>query len=190
MIPPDADLGRPRVGMMATVAETRTLISDEMRGVVGKVMAEATSYPIAEADIRRWAAAVYFPEVPPRLFWDEEYARSTPFGGIVAPEEFNPFAWMTKDPPPTRRSSSRGGYEAVFGIEPPPHKANLQSQVRVGYGKVRMRPGDVIRSTRRITDYFEREGRMGLQLYTTIALELVNQRDEWVKTLETVYVRF
>ena len=43
------------------------------------------------------ALAVYYPDVPPRLFWDEEYARSTRHGGIVAPEDFNPFAWFTAD---------------------------------------------------------------------------------------------
>jgi N-terminal half of MaoC dehydratase len=178
-------------GHDGAVAETtRTLISEEMRGIVGQVMARATSFPISASDIRKWAAAVYFPEVPPPLFWDEEYAATTPWGGIVAPEEFNPFAWMTKDPEPKRRESTRGAFEAQLGVTPPPYKANLQSQVRVRYGGVRMRPGDVIRSTRRITDYFEREGRMGLQLYTTIALDYVNQRDEWIKTLETVYLRW
>jgi len=44
------------------------------------------SYPITVSDIRRWAMAVYYPEEPPRLFWDEEYARATRHGGIVAPE--------------------------------------------------------------------------------------------------------
>ena len=108
----------------------------------------------------------------------------------MAPEEFNPFAWMAADPPPKRREPPRGAYETQLGVAPPPTKVNMQSQIRVGYSGMRMRPGDVIRSTRRITEYFEREGRMGLQLYTTIALELVNQRDEWIKTLETVYVRW
>ena len=37
---------------------------------------------------------------PPREYWDEEYAATTPAGGIVAPEEFNPFAWMTAAGPP------------------------------------------------------------------------------------------
>ena len=168
----------------------KTLITDEMRGIVGKVMARQTSFPISVSDIRKWAAAVYYPEVPPPLFWDEEYAATTRFGGIVAPEEFNPFAWMTQDPRPTRREKPRGAYETQLGVTPPPFKANMQSQIRVKYSDVRMRPGDVIRSTRSITEYFEREGRMGLQLYTTISLELVNQRDEWIKTLDTVYVRF
>jgi hypothetical protein len=165
-------------------------VTDEMRGIVGKVMTVLTSFPLSASDIRKWAAAVYYPEVPPPLFWDEEYAASTPFGGIVAPEEFNPFAVMTKDPRPTTRIQRRGRFEHAFGVEPPPAKAILQTEIRVAYTGVRMRPGDVIRSTQRITEYFEREGKMGLQLYTTVSNEYVNQLEERIKLLHTVYVRY
>jgi len=167
-----------------------TFVTDEMRGIVGKVMAALTSFPISTSDIRKWAAAVYYPEVPPRLFWDETYAASTRFGGIVAPEEFNPFAVMTEDPKPTTRIQTRGRFERAFGVEPPLAKAILQTEIRVTYTGVRMRPGDVIRSTQRITEYFEREGRMGLQLYTTVSNEYVNQLEEQIKLLHTVYVRY
>ena len=168
-----------------------TYITEEMRALVGRVMATATSFPIAASDIRRWAAAVYYPEIPPRLFWDAEYATSTPFEGIVAPEEFNPFAIMTADPPPSPRSPPRPGrFERAFGVEPPASRAVLQGAIRVRYTGIRMRPGDVIRSTQRITEYSEREGRMGLQLYTTLSTEFVNQLDQLIKTLDTVYVRY
>ena len=49
--------------------------------------------PIALADIRKWAIAVYWPENPPPLYWDEDYAKTTRYSGIVAPLDFNPFAW-------------------------------------------------------------------------------------------------
>jgi hypothetical protein len=165
-------------------------ITDEMRGIVGWPMSQLMSFPIAASDIRKWAMAVYYPEIPPPLFWDEEYAATTRFGGIVAPEEFNPFAWMTRDPRPAVRPSRHGGFEAVFGVTPPEYRAVLQGERRARYSAVRMRPGDVIRSTSFISAYFEREGKMGLRLYTTISQELVNQRDEWVKTLDTVFVRY
>jgi hypothetical protein len=165
-------------------------VTDEMRGIVGKVMATLTSFPISASDIRKWAAAVYYPEVPPPLFWDEDYAAATRFGGLVAPEEFNPFAVMTKDPPPQTRVQSRGRFERAFGVEPPPARAILQTEIRVAYTGVRMRPGDVIRSVQRITEYFEREGKMGLQLYTTVSNEYINQSEEQIKLLHTVYVRY
>jgi len=48
----------------------------------------------------------------------------------------------------------------------------------------------VIHSADRISEYFEREGKMGLQLYTTISVDFFNQRDEWIKRLDTVFVRY
>ena len=73
-----------------------SLVTDDMRSIVGAVMRQSVSHPVAIADIRKWAIAVYYPETPPRQFWDENYARTTQFGCIVAPEEFNPFAWSTR----------------------------------------------------------------------------------------------
>src|SRR5437016_5375570 len=51
------------------------------------------SAPIRDSDIRLWAIAVYWPESPPRRFWDDAFARGTQWRGIVAPDDFNPFAW-------------------------------------------------------------------------------------------------
>lgn len=178
------------MGHHGTVVAGESYITDEMRAVVGQVMTTKTSFPVSTSDIRKWAAAVYYPEVPPRLFWDEEYAAATRFGGIVAPEEFNPFAVMTRDPPPALRTQSRGRFELAFGIEPPPARAILQTEIRVRYSGTRIRPGDVIRSTERIDEYFEREGRMGLQLYTTVSNEYTNQEGQRVKILYTVYCRY
>ena len=64
---------------------TKSLVTDEMRSIVGLVMRESLSHPVALSDIRKWAIAVYYPEAPPRQFWDEEYAATTQFGGIVVP---------------------------------------------------------------------------------------------------------
>jgi hypothetical protein len=166
-------------------------VTEEMRRIVGKVMRETVSYPISVSDIRKWAMAVYYPETPPRLFWDEDYAAGSRWGGIVAPEDFNPFAWMTRKPTPEDPPVSQTAFsEAELGVTPPPYRAILLTEIRANHGSVRMRPGDVIRSTHRITDYFEREGRMGHMLYTTLSHALVNQRDEWIRTVDSVFVRY
>lgn len=163
-------------------------ITDEMRGIVGKVMREAVSYPIALSDIRKWAMAVYWPEPPPRQYWDEDYAAR--FGGIVAPQDFNPLAWMaarpTPDDPPISMSAFR---ESELGVATPDYKAILLTEIRARHGAP-MRPGDVIRCVWKITDYMEREGRMGLMLYTTLSQEFTNQRGEWVRTLDSVFARY
>jgi hypothetical protein len=88
------------------------------------------------------------------------------------------------------RPPRHGGFEAALGVTPPEYRAVLQGERRARYSDRRMRPGDVIHSTSSISGYFEREGKMGLQLYTTISQELINQNDEWIKTLDVVFVRY
>lgn len=178
------------------VAEVETYITDEMLSIVGETMTTEVSYPIDPSDIRRWAVAAYYPKVPPRYYWDEEYAAESFWGGIVAPEDFNPFAWMTVDPPPVEafvgggRDRPFGDFESALGVSPPPYRATLQGQVTARYTRVRMRPGDVIRSRSYISKYFERTGRMGLQLYTVITLDYFNQNEELVKSRDTTFIRY
>lgn len=166
-------------------------VTDEMQAIVGRAMRESVSYPVSVSDIRKWAMAVYYPDTPPRLFWDEAYAATTPHGGIVAPEEFNPFAWMSEKPSPLDPPISQTAFsEAELGVTPPEYKAIILTEIRATHSGVRMRPGDVIHSAYKITDYFEREGRMGHMLYTTLAEELTNQDGAWIRTVESVFVRY
>src|SRR3954469_16209252 len=100
-----------------------------MRSIVGVSAGGMISYPVSASDIRRWAIAVYYPEPPPRHFVDEDYARTTPFGGIVAPEEFNPFAWgasgaveaaTSRTPLEIDRAlAAAGAGEHRYGVQPP-----------------------------------------------------------------------
>ena len=172
-----------------------TWISDEMRALVGQEFGTPrTSVPISLSDIRKWAMAVYYPEIPPRLFWDEDYARSTRHGGVVAPEEFNPFAWFTADGPtvaPTFSGPIRdSGPEGAFGVAAPETNFILNGGSEVTYG-VRMRPGDVITASRsKVVDYREREARLGLMLFTTTETTWTNQSGEMVKTTQGTNIRY
>src|SRR3989304_10426123 len=69
-----------------------TLITSEMRSRMG-VESIRVSDPIDKSLIRQWALALSWPDAPDPLFWDEEYAKTTRFGGIIAPPFFNPFAY-------------------------------------------------------------------------------------------------
>lgn len=154
-------------------------VSEQMRGCVGRELDRRVSYPIAASDIRRWAVAVYYPELPPPKFWAADE--------LVAPEDFNPFAWLIADPPgppPVLRDP-----EQVLGVAGPEVKVRLRGGMEVEYG-VPMRAGDVITSVRRLAGYDERDGRRGPMLFTTIADDWTNQRGEVVKNFQFTFIRF
>lgn len=164
------------------MSEPETLVTPEMERDRGVWHPGTTSYPITESDIRRWAIATYWPHTPPRLFWDADYANGTRFGGIVAPEDFNPFAWPVPgvDTP-----------EIPLTIPANPGKGQnlLNGGQRDVFG-VRMRPGDVVTSRSRLVDWKERNGRNGLTLFMYRETEWRNQKDEIIKTRTSTLVRY
>ena len=172
-----------------------TWITDEMRAIIGSEYGvPRRSVPISLSDIRRWALAIYYPEVPPRLFWDEEYAASTRYGGVVAPEEFNPFAWFTADGPvipPTFEGEVRGGdMEQAFGVKGPATSYIMNGGIEMAHG-ARMRPGDVISSgLTKLLEYRERETRLGLMLFTITETTWTNQDDEMVRITRGTGIRY
>jgi acyl dehydratase len=156
-----------------------TLISPAMLEAKGRWGETRYSPPIALSDIRRWAIAVYWPEPPPPIHWDEAYAAGTRWGGVIAPPGFNAFAW------PVARSGKRRTIESAGGA--------ARSQMNAGqtdtYGAP-MRPGDVIASRSRLFDMTERQGRFGLTLYVTNELEWTNQKGEFVRRRMGTQIRF
>jgi hypothetical protein len=167
-------------------------ISEAMRDVVGTQIARRVSFPVAESDIRRWAVAVYYPEEPPRQFWDAEYAKNTQYGGIVAPEEFNPFAWMAAEqdePAEQGDDNDPDRTEVRLGIPGPGLKFQLNGGMEVEYG-ARMQPGDVITSISRLAGYTERHGRLGLMLFTVSEDTWTNQAGELVKRTSQTLIRY
>ena len=140
------------------------------------------SFPVDRSDIRRWAIATYWPEQPPRLYWDEDYARTTRWGGIIAPDDFNPFAWpvVPLDAGPARYALPRNGE---------PGQRILNGGVEFEFRQP-IRPGDVISARWRVKDASERGGRMGQMLYIQLERELRNQRDESVRSRIDTVIRY
>lgn len=177
--------------MSGPLTDPRSLLTDDMRACVGRDFRWATSFPVSASDIRRWAVTMYYPNTPPRIFWDAEHAATTRFGGIVAPEDFNPFAWMTVAPgPDSGINPGKPWPEVEFGLPDPPARANIISGMDIEHSGVRMRPGDIIRSTASLASYSEREGRLGLMLVTTTEERWVNQRDELLRTSRIHVLRY
>jgi hypothetical protein len=166
-------------------------ISDAMRAAVGREYRRRTSFPVSRSDIRRWAIAVYYPEPPPAVFWDEASAAAGPRGEIVAPEDFNPFAWMTASGPgdDSGDPNDPDNTEHQLGIDGPGLKFQLNGGLEVEYG-VPMRPGDVITSVASVADYREREGRLGKMLFTVLQDVWTNQHGDEVRRARTTLIRY
>ncbi|MDD2858224.1 MAG: MaoC family dehydratase N-terminal domain-containing protein [Candidatus Nanopelagicales bacterium] len=170
-------------------------ISEAMKAAVGTVTARTTSYPISESDIRKWALAVYWPDKPPAYFIDPAEAAKTVHGGIVAPEDFNPFAWASAGHESLITNSLRAGTndpdstEKSLGIEGPGLTFMLNGGMVCEYG-VRMRAGDVITSEASVGEYSEREGRLGLMLFSRSISTWTNQKGEMVKRTTGTLIRY
>ncbi|HJP40659.1 MAG TPA: MaoC family dehydratase N-terminal domain-containing protein [Dehalococcoidia bacterium] len=157
-------------------------VNEHMLRAKGVWTDERTSPPIAESDIRKWAIATYWPETPPRLHWDAEYAASTRWGGIIAPPDFNPFAWPIKRPTVDPR--------ATQGEKPDGSALTNMNGGQTDTFGVPMRPGDVVTSRTRLFDWNEREGRLGHTLYTFMETEWRNQDGNVIKRRVSTNIRY
>ncbi len=168
----DRDPGAATPGAAAS-----SLVTPEMEARRGLWGLPRASLPIERYDIRVWAIAAYWPAAAPRLYWDEEYATGTRWGGIVAPQDFNPFGWPVgarRDPP---EGFSAPGVPAINGG---------QSDE---YG-VPMRPGDWITKRSRLLEWRERETRMGPTLFITTEVLWLNQRGAFVRRRLSSNIRY
>jgi hypothetical protein len=142
---------------------------EEKKGVWGEAR---VSYPISESDIRKWAIAVYWGETPPRIFWDADYAKTTRWGGIVAPEDFNPFAWAVP----------MGAVKPAGAV---PGQTMKKGENILNGGQ-----SDVITTRTRLSHWEERQGRNGLTIYSYTETEWRNQNGELVKTRISTGIRY
>lgn len=166
----------------------RTHISAEMAAAVGSTLGRRVSFPVSDSDIRRWALATYHPRTPPARF----LRAATPDALLIAPEEFNPFAWIVAeqqtlgdgieghDPDRTEKS---------VGVSPPGLARQLNGGMSVEYG-VPVRSGDVVTSVLRLGGYHERESRLGLMLLTALEDVWTNQDGALVKTMTRTLIRY
>ncbi|MDH4145016.1 MAG: MaoC family dehydratase N-terminal domain-containing protein [Acidimicrobiia bacterium] len=166
---------------MSASEQAETLVSDDMVERKGVWSEARVSPPIAESDIRRWAIAVHWPETPPAVFWDSDYAAGTRWGSIIAPPDFNPFAWPI-------RAAREAKADKPAKSKGPKLRGMNGGQVET-YG-VPMKPGDVISARNRLRDWEERDTRLGRTLFVYSETEWRNQDDELVKTRVSTAIRY
>jgi len=126
-------------------------------------------------------------------FTDATSAAESAYGSIVAPEDFNPFAWAVAEGRPSPGGDPHdvdSRFEGKLGARGPGLSHSVNGGLDVEYTGARMRPGDVVRSVSKIVDYREKEGRLGRMLLTTIESTWTSQADELIKTQRMTVIRY
>lgn len=145
--------------------ENTPILNDEIRSWIGREGTSSTAAFTAES-IRQYATAVGIGAVDP-LFVDEEFARGTPYGGVVAPFlYFNvPFSALQH----TAQLKEDGIPAGAIGNTPRPPiplPRTMAGGTEVEYLRP-IRPGDVLTQQSKISDITERQGSSGPLVFTT-----------------------
>ena len=167
---------------MTTANEPETLVTQSMVDAKGVWGNESTSYPVGESDIRKWAISTYWPETPPKIFWDADYAKTTKYGSIIAPRDFNPFTWPVEAPKGPPAGAQPG--------KTPKKGENILNGGQQDTWFAPIRPGDVMTSKTRLSHWEERQGRNGLTLFSYTETEWHNQKGELVRRRISTGVRY
>ena len=154
------------------------MLPEEVTSFIGKKGPKSV-FEIEKEPIRRFADSV---DDPNPLYWDEEYAKKSKHGGIIAPPGFISSPWFGGRP---RKWGRRGETAAdeTAGVRP--------AIVKAGFGRILdggieyeffkpVKAGDTITSQSTLADITLREGRTGRMVFLTTEITYTNQDGEAV----------
>ena len=156
---------------MIDIAE-ESMITDEVRAAIGIEVASPPQLIEMKA-IKDYAIAIAWPDPPNPIHVDEEYAKSTRFGGIIAPWSFY-------------TSLALGVPQSLLPLPPPRVVMNGGNEYEYFQP---IRPGDVITIKCKIADIYERVGRAGKLIFVIIERTFTNQKDEVVGISQSTSIR-
>ena len=149
-------------------------VSAEARAMIGRESAPQTC-EVTKTSIRRFARAIG-DDSP--LYWDEEYAAKTQWGGIVAPPTFFFTLGYYDDAPGTELRED--GRPIRTGLDVPlPVSRTVGGASSVELGEP-IRPGDVITVMKKVADVYSKEGKSGRLYFTVVETSYTNQKGELV----------
>ena len=164
------------------------MLPEEVAKFIGKA-GSVRIFEVEKGAIRKFADAV---DDPNPLYWDDEYARNSRFGSIIAPPGF--FGWPTKR---AGKSPTFFGWPAKWEGEPPlssePTDELMVALAKAGYGRILdggteyeffrpARAGDTLAASSMTKDIVEREGRAGKMVFVTSVTTYTNQNGDLVAT--------
>ena len=172
--------GEPEPRQPSGAAAPGTFLTQETIDKIGRVLPAVAAPPVGANDIARWAIATSWPEPPPARYLDADVAATGPWGGIVAPRDFDPFAWM--------RSRPWAG-DWLWGMGTEPGQRILNGGQHNRYAEP-IRPGDVISVTRRFVDVIERDTKRGPMVFFTSEFRWENQDGALVRLGEQTSIYY
>ena len=137
-----------------------SLITEELKSKIG-IECEPQVYEIEKGMIKRFAQAI---DDQNPLWQDEEFAKRSKYGGIIAPPTFIP----------------------IVGNEQIQQQSALLSTMSILHGGTELecyqpvREGDVITLATKISDVREQQGKMGKMIFVNFDTTYSNQRHELV----------
>jgi acyl dehydratase len=159
-----------------------SVISPEARAMIGKETVYQFPEEVGTATIRRFAVAIGDPNP---LYYDEEFAKKTVFGGIVAPPTMIfEMIFNIAD----KIAEEDGGYSEKMELPPP-----LDQFVRGGneYEIFQpLRPTDKMTIKRKITNLIEKEGKKGVLVFSHVEFRYFNQKDELLAVNKDIFIHF
>ena len=159
------------------MAQTESLISESMRAEIG-VEGAPRSFVVEAGHIRHFATAI---EDTNPLYSDDAYARSTPYGGIIAPPTFFRATGYALPGPGGRRAAPQGPpAQARPGAGGPPAGGTGLDGGSEWEFVQPIRPGDVITAVSKLVDLQERQGRAGAMIIRRTETVYTNQLGEVV----------
>ena len=156
--------------------EKKPTVLSVLQQLVGRETISTDEFEIEKGMIQRFAISIG--DTNP-LYHDEDFAKSTPHGGIIAPPTLL-FEWNHHNhavmTPEIRNSIFR----------------DLDRQPRLLRGMNEyefiqpVRPGDVLTSKSRVTEVYEKQGRSGQLIFMICETNYFNQKEEALgKTTDT-----
>jgi hypothetical protein len=159
------------------MTQTSSLITDEMRGVIGRE-GDPVVHEVDTLGCRQFARAVGYTDP---IFYDEDAAKARGYRAIVAPPGFlgHPVVIPGKSAP-------RGPESAGF-------QTNLKRVLNGGTDYEYFEDvcaGDVLSATMKISDIAEREGRLGPMLVVSTETTYKNQKGDTVCIMRGGFIRY
>jgi acyl dehydratase len=150
------------------------LLPEELGKLIGQTV-DVSVFEVEKESIRRFADAVGDPNP---LYWDEEYAKKSRFGSIIAPPGFLSSLWFSG------RSVKWGRKERLSESLGPP--VVMDALARAGYKRILdtgmdyeffepVKAGDDVRSVCVVKEIMERSGKEGKVAFLITETSYTNQ---------------